>query len=173
MPASVRKRQRDLGLERQRRVAAGEHQAEPVVGHLLLRRHAVIAFRSCRCHHGNLPRLGLADALAPGAVDGPVTRHRREPCAGAARDAVAGPALERGREGILRALLGQVPVTGQPDEGRDDPAPLGVERLGNCGLDTGRHISQIGLTSIDPSLAPGIRAATPMASSRSLQSTRK
>ena len=109
----------------------------------------------------------------PGAVDGPVARHRREPRAGAARDAVTGPALQRGREGILRALLGEVPVAGQPDQGGDDPAPLGVERLGHCGLDIGRHISQIGLTSTEPSLAPGMREATSMASSRSLQSMRK
>ncbi len=118
-------------------------------------------------------RLGRAQPGAPRPVDGAVAGHRREPGAGAARDAVAGPALQRGGEGILRALLGQVPVAGQADQGRDDPAPLGVERLGNGGLDVGRHISQIGLTSTDPSRAPGIRAATSMASSRSLQSTRK
>ena len=124
-------------------------------------------------HHRDLPRLGLAQARPPGAVDGPVARHRREPRAGAARDAVTGPALQRGREGILRALLGEVPVTGQPDQGGDDPAPLGVERLGDGGLDVGRQCSQIGLTSIDPSFAPGMRDATSMASSRFLQSTRK
>ena len=84
-----------------------------------------------------------------------------------------GQRSQRGREGILRTLLGEVPVAGEPHEGRDDPAPLGVERLGYCGLDIGRHISQIGLTSIEPSFAPGICAATSMASSRSLQSTRK
>ncbi len=125
------------------------------------------------CHHRDLPRLGLAQARPPGAVDGPVARHRREPGAGAARDAVTGPALQRGREGILRALLGEVPVTGQPDQGGDHPAPLGVERLGDGGLDVGRQCSQIGLTSMEPSFAPGMRDATSMASSRSLQSTRK
>ena len=162
--------QRHLGLEGQGRVAAGEHQAEPVVGHVLVRSLDVLAPRR---HDRDLPRLGLAQARPPGPVDGPVARHRREPGAGAARDAVTGPALQRGREGILRALLGEVPVAGQPDQGGDHPAPLGVERLGDGGLDVGRHISQIGLTSIDPSLAPGMRAATSMASSRSLQSTRK
>ena len=66
--------------------------------------------------------------------------------------AVARPALERPREGVLRALLGEVPVAGDPDEGRDDPAPLLAERTGDRGLDGGRggHISQIGRTSIEP-----------------------
>ena len=43
---------------------------------------------------------------------------------------------------------------------------------GDGGLDLGGHISQIGLTSTLPTRAPGIFAATSMASSRSLQSTR-
>ena len=71
-----------------------------------------------------------------------------------------------------RALLGQVPVAGQANQGRDDPAPLLVEGVGDGGLDS-LYISQIGLTSMDPSRAPGILAATSMASSRSLQSTTK
>ncbi len=111
-------------------------------------------------------------AGAPHPVDGTVARHRRQPGAGAARDAVARPALQRRREGILRALLGQVPVAGQSDQGRHDLAPFGLERLRDGGLDPGGHISQIGLTSILPTRAPGIFAATSMASSRSLQSTR-
>ena len=101
--------------------------------------------------------------------------HRREPGSGAARDAIAGPALQRGGEGILRALLGQVPVAGEADQGGHDASPLSVEGVGHGGLDlgTGRHISQIGLTSTEPVLAPGISAATSIASSRSLQSIRK
>ena len=132
-----------------------------------------LALPSLRLHGGYLPLLGRAQLGATRPVDGAVAGHRREPGAGAARDAVAGPALQRGGEGILRALLGQVPVTREADKGRDDPAPFGVERIGDGGLDLGRHISQIGLTSTDPCCAPGILAATSMASSRSLQSTTK
>ena len=76
-----------------------------------------------------------------------------------------------GREGILRALLGQVPVAGEADQGRDDPAPFGLEGIGDRGLDLGRHSSQIGLTSMLPVRAPGIFDATSIASSRSWQST--
>ena len=79
-------------------------------------------------------------------------------------------ALERQCEGFLRALLGDVPVARHPDQGHDDAAPLLTEGDGDRGLDRA-HISQIGLTSIEPDRAPGIFAATSIASSRSLQST--
>ena len=99
--------------------------------------------------------------------------HRGQPGAGTARDAVAGPPFGGLREGILRALLGQVPVTGEANEGGDDLAPLLVERLGNGDLDVGAYISQIGLTSMEPVLAPGSCDAASIASSRSAHSTRK
>ena len=66
-----------------------------------------------------------------------------------------GQRLERQREGVLRALLGEVPVAGDPDQRRDDAAPLVAERDGDRGLDVGAHISQIGRTSIEPSARPG------------------
>jgi hypothetical protein len=88
-----------------------------------------------------------------------MTGHRGEPGAGAARDAVTRPPL---------------PVTGEANEGGDDLAPLLVERLRNGDLDVGAYmISQIGLTSIEPELAPGSCDAASIASSRSLQSTTK
>jgi hypothetical protein len=100
--------------------------------------------------------------------------HRGEPGAGTARDAVTRPPLGGPRKGILRALLGQVPVTGEANKGGDDLAPLLVERLRNGDLDVGAYmISQIGLTSIEPELAPGSCDAASIASSRSLQSTTK
>jgi len=76
------------------------------------------------------------------------------------------------REGVLRAFLGNVPVAGHPDQGCDDPTPLVTEGARDRGGDVGGYISQIGLTSIVPMRAPGIFEATPIASSRSLQSTR-
>jgi hypothetical protein len=78
----------------------------------------------------------------------------------------------RDREGVLRALLGQVPIAGRPDERGDDATPLVAEGGGDSGLEVDPYISQIGRTSIDPTFAPGILAATSIASSRSLQSTR-
>ena len=162
-----------LRLERQCGVAAREHQAQPVVGHLGL---AVVGLHRqpvilTQCHDRDLPRLCRARPVAPETIEGAVTGHRRQPRAGAARDAVAGPALQRGRKGILRALLGQVPVAGHADQRRDDPSPFGLEGRRHGGLDVGGYISQIGLTSMPPFRAPGIFDATSIASSRSLQST--
>ncbi len=143
-------RQGDLRIERERRVAAGEHQAQPVVGHLF--DHRTVVGRDHGCH---LRELRGAQRVAAHAVEGPVAGHGREPGAGTARDAVAGPPFGRLREGILRALLGEVPVTGEPDQGRDHPAPLTVEGLGDRRLDLEGHISQIGLTSMLPLAAAG------------------
>src|SRR5215204_3454031 len=71
------------------------------------------------------------------------------------RDAVTRPGLQRPREGVLGALLGQVPVAGRPDQGRDDPSPLLAERVGDRRLYLRLHPSQIGLTSITPNSATG------------------
>ena len=173
MPASVRRVSatwaskesagwQQVNIRRRRSSGTSSSLGSPSPGcRLLLRAPPTATSRS----------LDAPNLVAPRPVDGAVAGHRREPGAGAARDAVAGPALQRGGEGILRALLGQVPVAGEADKGRDDPAPFGVERIGDGGLDVGRHISQIGLTSMLPVRAPGILAATSMASSRSLQST--
>ncbi len=97
--------------------------------------------------------------------------HRGEPGTGHVGYAVATPSLEGARKRVLGALLGQVPVAGQRDQGRDDPAPLGREGL----LERARgvYISQTGLTSIAPKLDAGTAAATAIASSRSAQSTMK
>src|SRR5215203_951793 len=88
------------------------------------------------------------------------------------RDAVTRPGLQRPREGVLGALLGQVPVAGRPDQGRDDAAPLLSERIGDRLLHLRPHASQIGLTSITPNSATGCLEATSMASSRSAHSIR-
>ncbi len=62
------------------------------------------------------------------------------------------------RECVLRAFLGEVPVAGHSDEGRDDATPIRAKRGIDCGLDLGgdaAQISQIGLTSIVPLLRAG------------------
>ena len=127
-------------------------------------------------------------------IDGAVARRRGEPGAGTARDAAPRPVFERRSEGVLRAVLGEVPVTGGADERGDDAAPLvaedrGERRLGRLPVRFGRlrfgrrgfvgtgtgfgHMSQIGRTSIVPTRAPGIFAAISTASSRSEASTTK
>ena len=161
-------RERDLRLERERRVAAGEDEAQPVVADAAL----VALARGIGGQHRHLLELVGSRCRPAHPVDCPVARRGREPSTGFARDAVALPPFQRQREGVLRALLGDVPVAGHPDEGGDDPSPLVAKCARDGGLHVGDYSSQIGLTSMLPFRAPGIFDATPMASSRSLQSTR-
>ena len=172
MPGQGAQRERYLRVERQRRVAAREHQPQPVVGARSLVARPPAPRRRPGCHRTaaswsfDAPSCGAGDP-----VDGAVAGHRGEPGAGAARDAVAGPALQRRGEGILRALLGEIPVPGEPDQGGDDPAPFLLERIGDGGLaPRASHLPD--RPHFDAADAgPGIFAATSMASSRSLQST--
>ena len=175
-PGERAQRQRDLRVDRERRVAAREDQPQAVVFDA-----AVVGVGTGSSPDESTVTSRSFDApvvTAPGAVDRPVAGGRGEPRAGIARDAVASPMFEGEHEGVLRAFLGHVPVAGDADQRRDDPAPLLPERGRDCrgGRRVGhvrRHISQIGLTSIEPNRAPGILAAISMASSRSLQSTTK
>ena len=127
-------------------MAASEDQPEPVVFDPAVITAGPILW--CR-QHRRLSKLGSTGRGPPQPVERAVACRRRQPRTGTARDAVAGPMLERPREGVLRAFLGQVPVPGDPDEGGDDPSPLVPEGIGDGGLD-GRYISQIGLTSMLP-----------------------
>lgn len=148
-------------------MTAGENQPQPIVLHAaLVEGRFVIGGQGGHLLELDGPRRGAAQA-----IEGTIARRRRQPGAGVAGDAIAGPTFQRPREGVLRALLGEIPVTGDPDQGRDDPSPLLTERPGDGGVNVGGYRSQIGLTSIDPTRAPGIFAAISMASSRSLQST--
>ena len=118
-------RQRDLRVDRERRVTAGEDELEPLVGEHRLVVHVVLhAF-------GHVEQAGLCGqrAIAVNAVDGPVAGHRREPCARVCGDAVARPALGGDRERLLRGLLGDVEVAEEADERSEDAAPLVPEGL--------------------------------------------
>ena len=163
-------RQRDLRVEREGRMAAGEHEAqEVVVGPARLPSSSSIG-------SGSSPASMRATSwsfVSPGRVatqrvDRLVARHGREPRTGTARNAVAPPSVDGEREGVLRAFLGEVPVAGGPDDRADHAAPFVAEGRRDRSL----YISQSGLTSIEPTRAPGIFPATSIASSRSLQSTR-
>src|SRR2546426_7114752 len=148
-------------------MTAGEDQAQPVVGDT-----AVVAAQvAWGLGRGRLLLLGRPGPGPAQLVEHPVAGRGGEPGAGIARDAVVTPTLQRPGEGVLGALLGQIPVPGQPDERGYDASPLGPEGAGDGRLRVCGYISQIGLTSIVPTLAPGILDATSMASSRSLQST--
>ena len=115
-------------------------------------------------------QLGLAPqrAVTPDPVDCAVASRRQEPCTGTIRDAVARPAFERDRNGVLKGVLGEVEVAEGADQARQDTPPLGVEdgfELVQC--------STTGRTSIAPPFrAAGIFEANSIASSIVSHSTR-
>ena len=131
-PAQRSQRERHPGVERERRVAAGEDQAQSVVRdvHRILCRIGVDGAQVGLELGLARQRLGLRDeALAPPqAIDRPVARGRRDPRPGIGRDAPLGPRLERADERILDGLLGEVEVAGDPDQGCDGPALLLAEQ---------------------------------------------
>src|SRR5260221_7677705 len=172
--------ERDPGLQAKRRMTGGYHQPPPILADAAgppplptpLHGPAGIAGRR---QHGCLPQFDRLGRAAAQPVQRPVARDRGQPGAGTARNAVARPSLQRLRERVLHALLGQVPAAGHADQRGDDPAPLLAERLGDGRGDVirdgaGRHSVQNGLTSIVPNLDIGCLAATSIASSRSAHS---
>src|SRR5262249_8374827 len=112
-------RQDDLCVERERRMAAGEDQLEPLVCEL-----RVVAVRFHRLLDLQELRLRGERLLAPAAIDGSVARRRREPGAGVVRRTVSPPAVRGDRERLLSGLLGKIEVTEEADQVGKDPTPL-------------------------------------------------
>src|SRR6185437_2670035 len=192
-------RQGDPRLHRQRGMAAGEDQPEPFVGHAVIAARVRLRLRLVGsgipgCHHGQLLDLGPVGAATPQAVDGPVAGHRHQPRPRAVRHAAGWPAPQRLGEGVLRALLGQVPVARLVDQGRGDAAPLLAEGAGHhrphdagrgdggggrrfgglrelAGAVYSSSNGQNGLTSSRPRRAIGCLRAIAIASSRSAHSS--
>jgi hypothetical protein len=165
-----------LGFERERRVAAREHETQTIVcDPAVVAVNVPAVLLIVGAYHLELPLLRGTGLCPSQAVERAIAGRRREPCTGVARKAVTSPRHQRLCERVLRALLGELPIAGEPDHRRDDPAPLGGEGDADRRIDLGRgrsgHISQIGRTSIVPVFAPGILAAISIASSRSAQST--
>ena len=157
------KRQRDLRLGCERRMAAREDQAQLLVGnHLGLL--VVVPRRQSREELG----LPLEGPLAPDPVDRAVASRGRQPGAGVVRHTVDGPALQRGRHRVLKGVLGEVEVAEDADQAREHAPPLGAEdalELAQC--------STTGRTSIAPPFrAAGIFEANSIASSMFAHSTR-
>jgi hypothetical protein len=111
--------ERDLGFQRDGRVAAGEDEAQPLVGDA-----AVVGFQRRRHQVG---QLGRGDPVVPDHVDGVVARGRGQPGLRTAGYAVAPPRRQRFGERVLGRILGEIPVAGDRDEIGDDPAPIGPE----------------------------------------------
>ncbi len=116
-------RQRDLRVERQCGMAAGEDELEPLVGD------------GCVVHgvlHGfgyvQQPGLGGERAVAADPVDRPVPGGRQKPRAGVLGRTCSWPPLGGGRERLLRGFLGEVEVAEEADQRGDDAPPLVAER---------------------------------------------
>ena len=118
-------RQGDPRLRRERRMAAGEDQPQPIV-----RDGAVVDLVLLAQGHERLElaHLVLEPAGPPDPVDGLVAGRGRDPRAGVARQPALRPHLERDQEGVLDGLLGEVEVAEDADERRDRPSRLLAEQ---------------------------------------------
>jgi hypothetical protein len=120
--------QRDLRFDWQGWVAAGEDQPEPVVWDAAV----VCVVRVVgETRDRGLPELRFAGRGPAHRIDGSVSRGRPEPGGRAGGDPIARPPLQRFGEGVLGALLGQIPIAGHADQIGDDSSPLRAERLGH------------------------------------------
>ena len=159
--------QRDLRLARQRRVAAGEDEPQPVVAHGSLLSRARPAAREQQ-------RLGLPcvpGGLPAQPVDGPATCGGDDPAGRAGRHTVSGPPLDGDGEGVLHGVLGEVDVAEGADEHRHRPPVLVTEDAGDVGARHRRidraescHAhSVVGCCPGPPSSKGGSRPARPVA----------
>ena len=116
--------ERDLGVERECRVTAGEYELEALV-------LKSVFFQGVlhRLRYVELARLLGEGAVAPDPVDRAVTRGGHEPCRRVIRGAVARPALRGDRKRLLRGFLGELEVAEEADQCGKDLAPLVAEGL--------------------------------------------
>ena len=160
-PAEGAQGQRDLRVERQRRVAAGEDQLEPLVGD----RASSSPLRP-PCASGDVELAESSRRSVRSRRIRSIARlraGRHQPGARVGGHAVARPALGGDRERLLGGLLGELEVAEEADQVGEDASPLVAEDL----LEVRQH-STIGRTSTAPPIrAAGIRAASSIAASRS------
>ena len=167
-PPSRRSVSADLRVARQRRVAAGEHQPQAVVGDrrgfLLVRRRRCVALGEER-----QPLDAIGDGTrAAQAIDRLAPRGGGDPGARVRRDAVAGPRRHRGGERVLQGVLGQADVADVADQRGEDRRALVAEGpLDGVHAVAAAGISMIGRTSTVPYCALGTFAAQASAASRS------
>jgi hypothetical protein len=125
-------RQRHLHVGRERRMTAREDEPQPLVGHArghgLLAVGLVILGEAQRRQRRELRLVVAARALVAEPIDGPVARHRDDPCQRVARDARVRPALQRRGERVLHGLFGEVPVADGADQRRDRPPKMFAEQ---------------------------------------------
>jgi hypothetical protein len=126
-PAQGAQGERNLRLDRERRVTAGEDELQALV-----RKR-----RGVHRHLGTIPgdeqaELGREGPVAADAVRRPVPGRRHQPGARVAGDAVAWPPVGGHGERLLRGFLGEVKVAEEADQGGQDAAPFLAEDLFEC-----------------------------------------
>ena len=170
-PAQRPQRQRDPRLDsasagwQHVKISRSRSSAMPAVERVQVRRR--------RHRDAATPQLRGADPLPPDPVDRPVAGRRGQPGARLSGMPSRRQARQRRGERVLRALLGQVPVAGEPDERGDERAPVLRERVRQRPARRRRsraspHRPDLDLPDTPP---PGAPAAISIASSRSAQST--
>jgi hypothetical protein len=138
-PAERAQRERDLRVDRKRGMAAGEDEAQALVG------DGGVVHR-LRVRRGEQLRLLPQRAVAADPVDRAVARDGDEPAGRIGGHAVPGPPLEGDGDGLLKGVLGEVEVAEDADQGREDAPVLLAEELlerrqaltSACRMTTGR-----------------------------------
>jgi hypothetical protein len=132
-------RQRDARLHGERRVTAGEDQAQAVVGDGALLRAPDVVLVAVELHEPvEDGQAVLQGALAAQAIDCLAPGGRRDPGSGVVRLAVARPRGQRDGEGVLERVLGELEVTAEmADQRRQDAPGLLAERS----LDARGHLT--------------------------------
>jgi hypothetical protein len=129
-------REGDLGLQRERRMAAGEDEAEKIVGDLEREvRPGGDLVEICRIRF----ELSGQDLLPAEPVDGDGARSLDEPGARVLGHAPVAPAAQRRFECVLGRLFGQAEVARQADQGSENARPLNAVNPGNYGVDLLDH----------------------------------
>ena len=168
--ADEAKRERHLRVRGERRVAAGEDEAQPFVRDRALV-HVLLGGRDLLEPRQQLG-LALEVLVAADAVDGAVAGRGDDPGTRVVRHAVARPALERDGERVLHCVLRAVEVAERARQVGERPAPL-LAKGTRDRLYAPASCSTSGRISTEPRLAIGTRAAMSIASSRSLHSRMK
>ena len=137
-------REGHLRFERQSGMAAGEDQAEPIVGDFV---RVIIRFlRLGDQSGGGVGRqLFPVASLAADAVDDLVAGGLYDPGPGKIGDACLGPLVHGGGKGLLGALFGKVKIAHQANQGGHDEAPIGAVNCLDGRRCFGRHIPMINI----------------------------
>src|SRR5262249_52758799 len=116
--------ERDLSLERQCGMTAGENQLQTVIGDFGC---VVDRLFDGRVQRGDL-RYDVLPVMRepPETIDRLVASCLDNPRARVIRDTGLSPLVNSGREGFLRGFLGHFEITHQMNERGDDTAPVGA-----------------------------------------------